>query len=55
MIGLVLREMMWEIFQNTGNIDAYLAYRACVDNNASQPESRDLTGSLSAKLKIMSS
>lgn len=26
---MLLRETMWEIFSSTGNIDAYLAYRAC--------------------------
>lgn len=28
---MLLRETMWEIFLSTGNIDAYLAYRACLD------------------------
>jgi hypothetical protein len=30
---------MWEIFFSTGNIDAYLAYRACQDcpGNTSEP------------------
>ncbi|WP_371361028.1 YqzL family protein [Sporomusa malonica] len=32
---------MWEIFLSTGNIDAYLAYRACLDCHTSQPESVD--------------
>ncbi|MBP2638122.1 MAG: hypothetical protein H6Q72_4029 [Firmicutes bacterium] len=26
---MLLRETLWEIFSSTGNIDAYLAYRAC--------------------------
>ena len=26
---MLLRETWWEIFSSTGNIDAYLAYRAC--------------------------
>ena len=26
-----LRNTMWGLFKSTGNLDAYLAYRACVD------------------------
>jgi hypothetical protein len=32
---------MWEIFLSTGNIDAYLAYRACLDCRIGQLESVD--------------
>lgn len=40
---MLLRETMWEIFLSTGNIDAYLAYRACLDCHISPPESADET------------
>ncbi|QDR80928.1 hypothetical protein [Sporomusa termitida] len=36
---MLLRETMWEIFFSTGNIDAYLTYRACLNPDASQLES----------------
>lgn len=31
----MLKDLMWEIFQSTGHIGAYLAYRSCfeVGNN----------------------
>ncbi|WP_371369828.1 YqzL family protein [Sporomusa rhizae] len=32
---------MWEIFLSTGNIDAYLAYRACLDCHTDQIEPAD--------------
>ncbi|SDF06418.1 YqzL family protein [Sporomusa acidovorans] len=39
---MLLRETMWEIFLSTGNIDAYLAYRACLDCHVtSQQQSAD--------------
>ena len=27
---------MWEIFQSTGHIGAYLAYRSCIDGNTGE-------------------
>ncbi|XER07199.1 hypothetical protein SRRS_27530 [Sporomusa rhizae] len=38
---MLLRETMWEIFLSTGNIDAYLAYRACLDCHTDQIEPAD--------------
>ncbi|WP_414714958.1 YqzL family protein [Sporomusa sp.] len=37
---------MWEIFLSTGNIDAYLTYRACLDSHTSQHESTDESSEL---------
>ena len=39
---MLLRETLWEIFFSTGNIDAYLAYRACPDcHRSNQQQSAD--------------
>ncbi|WP_414714908.1 YqzL family protein [Sporomusa sp.] len=40
---------MWEIFLSTGNIDAYLTYRACLDSRTSQLESADESTELLAE------
>jgi hypothetical protein len=40
---VLLRETLWEIFSSTGNIDAYLAYRACLDCCMDPSESADET------------
>lgn len=29
----MLKDLMWEIFQSTGHIGAYLAYRSCMETN----------------------
>jgi len=28
---VVLRDLMWEVFQSTGHIEAYLMYRSCTE------------------------
>jgi len=28
---MLLRDLMWEIFQKTGRIEAYLIYRSCTE------------------------
>lgn len=33
---MLLGNVMWEIFQNTGDIEAYLIYRSCNDGNTQQ-------------------
>ncbi|CQR73927.1 YqzL family protein [Sporomusa ovata] len=38
---MLLRETLWEIFFSTGNIDAYLAYRACSDCHCSNQQQSD--------------
>jgi len=30
---MLLRDLMWEIFQKTGRIEAYLIYRSCIEWN----------------------
>ncbi|MEG6585834.1 YqzL family protein [Dendrosporobacter sp. 1207_IL3150] len=35
---MLLGNVMWEIFQNTGHIEAYLIYRSCNDDNTQQLE-----------------
>lgn len=37
MLQVVLRDFMWDVFQSTGQIEAYLAYRSCAEENP-QPE-----------------
>lgn len=32
---------MWEIFQSTGHIGAYLAYRSCIDGNSESDDEPD--------------
>ncbi len=45
---MLLRETMWDLFLSTGNIDAYLAYRACLDcpSNCQQDPEDEATKSL---------
>ncbi|WIW69788.1 MULTISPECIES: YqzL family protein [Anaerosinus] len=39
---MLLRNVMWDIFQNTGQIEAYLMYRNCATNFAdNQPKEKD--------------
>lgn len=33
---MLLGNVMWEIFQNTGHIEAYLIYRSCNDGHTQQ-------------------
>ena len=35
---VLLRDLMWEIFQSTGHIGAYLVYRECIDDDMLHPE-----------------
>ncbi|MDR3565187.1 MAG: hypothetical protein P4N59_27640 [Negativicutes bacterium] len=35
-----LRDVMWDLFQNTGNIGVYLLYRQCLDDRLFPPERR---------------
>lgn len=30
------RDLMWALFTNTGNLDVYLTYRACLDCDGSE-------------------
>ncbi|WP_081490007.1 MULTISPECIES: YqzL family protein [Pelosinus] len=30
---MLLRDLMWEVFQSTGQIEAYLIYRSCTEAN----------------------
>jgi hypothetical protein len=39
--------MMWELFLSTGNLDAYLTYRACVDPEELEREQEELQALLS--------
>ncbi len=36
----MLKNKMWRIFENTGNIDAYLCYKAC--NNLSKDNEKEV-------------
>ncbi len=39
---MLLRNVMWDIFQNTGQIEAYLMYRNCeIDFANNQPKEKD--------------
>lgn len=38
---MVLRDFMWEIFQSTGHIGAYLTYRECVNYQHHNPEATE--------------
>ncbi|HAK73296.1 MAG TPA: YqzL family protein [Sporomusaceae bacterium] len=35
---MLLKDLLWELFQTTGQISAYLAYRECTEYGPSDPE-----------------
>lgn len=40
---MLLKNVMWDIFQNTGQIEAYLMYRTCeTDEKCGQTEQKDV-------------
>lgn len=39
---MLLRDLMWEVFQSTGQIEAYLIYRSCTEAKV-QPETPPVT------------
>lgn len=38
---MMLRDFMWEIFQSTGHIGAYLTYRECMNYQHQNPKAQD--------------
>jgi len=45
----MLRDLMWEVFQSTGHIEAYLMYRSCAeckDESVHSPEHQAKVGPL---------
>jgi len=39
---MLLRDLMWEIFQSTGQIEAYLLYCSCAEEPIDMPEFHEM-------------